>query len=123
MEAHVASNISHSRIAPFGVEAKVDLARLTDEDRAGLRRLYAQEGLLVLRGLELSAEEQADFCRIFGPVPKDSHDIYFISNVRKDGLFADLELLFHHDIPYVPAPFLAGCLHAVEVTPGVSPTR
>lgn len=120
----MASSISHSRIAPFGVEAKVDLTRtLGEEDKAELRRLYALEGLLVVRGLDISAEQQAEFCRIFGPVPDTSHDMYIISNVEKDGLFADLELLFHHDIPYVPEPFIAGCLYGVEVSPGVSPTR
>jgi taurine dioxygenase len=117
------SKISHERIAPFGVEAKVDLARLAEEDEQELRRLYALEGLLVIRGLPLSADEQADFCRIFGPVPPNKHDIFLVSNVDKDGIFANLELLFHHDITFVPAPFLAGCLHALEVSEGVSATR
>lgn len=78
---------------------------------------------MVIRGANLSADKQAEFCRIFGPVPVDNHDIYFVSNKREDGILADLELLFHNDIAYVPAPFLAGCLHGIEVTPGVSPTR
>lgn len=110
--------------AAFGVEVKIDLAApLTDERKQTLRELYRRDGLLVIRGANLSADEQEEFCRIFGPVPRDNHDIYFVSNDRPDGILADLELLFHNDIPYVPVPFLAGCLHAVEVTPGVSPTR
>lgn len=110
--------------APFGIEVKIDPnTHFTDEEKEALRELYQRDGLLVIRGASLSADEQADFCRIFGPVPRDNHDIYFVSNTRPDGILADLELLFHNDIPYVPAPFLAGCLHAVEVTPGVSPTR
>jgi taurine dioxygenase len=31
--------------------------------------------------------------------------------------------LWHQDIAYVPEPFMSGCLFAVEVTEGVSPTR
>jgi taurine dioxygenase len=110
--------------APFGIEVKVDPdAPLSEVEKTTLRDLYRQHGLILLRGLALSADKQAEFCRIFGPVPRDQHDVYLISNVDKDGIFADLELRFHHDIPYVPAPFLAGCLHAIEATPGVSPTR
>jgi taurine dioxygenase len=111
--------------APFGLELKVDpRAQFSDAEKAALRQLYRREGLVLVRGLELlSTEEQAEFCRIFGPVPRDNHDIYLVSNERPEGILADLELLFHHDITYVPAPFLAGCLHAVDVTPGVSPTR
>lgn len=120
----MASRISHKRIEPFGVEAQVDLARgLTDEDKEELRRLYTLDGLLLIRGLKLSMEDQLELCSVFGPVLRGEHDRYLVSNVAKDGLLGDLELLFHHDIPYVPAPFLAGALHAVEVSEGVSPTK
>lgn len=120
----MATRISHDRIHPFGVEAKADLARgLTEEDKEELRRLYAREGLLLIRGLKLSMEEQLEFCGIFGPVLRRQHDSYLVSNVAKGGLLGDLELLFHHDIPYVPAPFLAGALYALEVSAGVSGTK
>lgn len=111
--------------APFGIEVEIDLSvALNEGQKAALREFYARDGLIVLRGVgELTVDAQADFCRIFGPVPQDLHDAYLISNTRRDGILADLELLFHHDITFVPAPFLAGCLHAVNVTPGVSATR
>ena len=118
------SQISHSRIEPFGIEAKVDLARgLTEEDKQALRDLYARDGLLLIRGLDLSMEDQLALCSTFGPVLRGEHDRYLVSNVAKGGLLGDLELLFHHDIPYVPAPFLAGTLHALEVSVGVSGTK
>jgi taurine dioxygenase len=118
------TRVSHRRFAPFGVEAEVDLARpLSEADKAELRRLYEIDGLLLIRGQTLSLEAQLDYARIFGPVLTGEQDTFYVSNVREDGLFADLELMFHQDIAYVPAPFLAGCLHAVEVTEGVSPTR
>ena len=110
--------------APFGLEVRLDpKAQFGEAERAALRDLYRRDGLILVRGVDLTADEQAEFSRIFGPVPRDQHDIYLVSNVRPDGILADLELRFHHDIPYVPAPFLAGCLHAVEVTAGVSATR
>ena len=120
----MASHISHQRIEPFGVEANVDMARgLTEEHKDELRRLYALDGLLLIRGLELSMEDQLELCSIFGPVLRKEHDRYLVSNVAKGGLLGDLELLFHHDIPYVPAPFLAGALHALEVSEGVPGTK
>ena len=115
----MASQVSHNRIEPFGVEAKVDLARgLTEEDKQELRHLYAREGLLLVRGLKLSMEDQLSFCSNFGPVLRGEHDKYLVSNVAKGGLLGDLELLFHHDIPYVPAPFLAGTLHVSKSPKG-----
>lgn len=120
----MASRIAHRRIEPFGVEAEVEVARgLTDEHKQELRRLYALDGLLLIRGLALSMEDQLDFCSIFGPVLRGEHDTYLVSNVAKDGFLGDLELLFHHDIPYVPAPFLAGALYALDVSEGVSGTK
>jgi taurine dioxygenase len=118
------SRISHARIQPFGIEAQVDPAwSLTDDDRQVLRELYSRDGLLLIRGLHLSMEQQLSFAGVFGPVLRGEHDKYLVSNVAKDGLLGDLELLFHHDIPYVPAPFLAGTLHALDVTAGVSATK
>lgn len=111
--------------APFGIEVTVDpAAELGAEQKAALRQLYARAGLLRFKSAALlSMDAQAEFCRIFGPVPRDLHDTYLVSNKAPDGILADLELIFHHDITYVPAPFLAGCLHAIDVTPGVSATR
>jgi taurine dioxygenase len=120
----MASRISHKRIEPFGIEAQVDLSRgLTDEDKDELRRLYALDGLLLIRDLRLSMEDQLELCSIFGPVLRGEHDRYLVSNVADDGLLGDMELIFHHDIAYVPAPFLGGSLHALEVSEGVSPTK
>lgn len=111
--------------APFGIEIEVDSGTSFDaEDARTLRELYARDGLILIRGSSiLSIDAQAEFCRIFGPVPRELHDTYLVSNKVPDGILGDLELRFHHDITYVPAPFLAGCLHAVDVTPGVSATR
>jgi taurine dioxygenase len=68
-------------------------------------------------------EDQLALCSNFGPVLRGEHDKYLVSNVTKDGLLGDLDLPFHHDIPYVPAPILAGALHALNVSEGVSGTK
>jgi taurine dioxygenase len=110
--------------APFGLEAQVDLASpLSLEDRDALRLAYQRDGLLLIRGQTLSLEQQLEVCSIFGPVLRGAKDNYIVSNVHQDGLLGDRELLFHSDIPYVPAPYLGGSLHALKVDEGVSPTR
>lgn len=110
--------------APFGIEVDVDLSRpLSDEQQAALRRLYRRDGLILVRGQTLSMDAQLDACSVLGPVMRDSRENYLVSNVHADGLLGDMELLFHNDVPYVPAPYLGGSLHALEVDEGVSATR
>lgn len=88
-----------------------------------MRRLYARDGLLVLRGLALSMEEQCEFCRIFGPVLDSPYENFYVSNARDDGHLGALELQWHNDVPYLPKPYLGAALHATDVTPGATSTR
>jgi taurine dioxygenase len=115
---------SHAPLAPFGVEARIDLSGpLPPADQDELRRLYARDGLLVFRDLQLSMEEQIELCRVFGPVLDSPYENYYVSNARQDGHLGVMELQWHNDVPYLPKPYLAAALHAVEVTPGASSTR
>jgi taurine dioxygenase len=110
--------------APFGWEAQVDLAGPLDEaQRAALLRVYRRDGLILLRDQTLSREQQQTACEIFGPVLRTELDNYLVSNVVEGGLLGSAELLFHNDIPYVPAPFLGGSLHALDVAEGAAGTR
>ena len=110
--------------APFGLEVKVDLtATFGPGEKEALRQLYQRDGLILVRDQKLSMDQQIGACSIFGPVLKDSRENYIVSNVREDGLLGSRELLFHNDVPYVPAPYLGGSLHALEVDKGVSATR
>lgn len=116
--------ITHRRLHPFGVEVELDLAGgLSEPDREELRRLYALDGLILIRGLRLSMDQQLDLCSVFGPVMRGSRENYIVSNVHREGLLGNRELLFHNDVPYVPAPYLGGSLHALEVEAGVAATR
>lgn len=110
--------------ASFGVEVKVDLSASFDAaEKEALQRLFQRDGLILVRDQQLSMDEQIDACSIFGPVLRNSRENYIVSNVRRDGMLGNRELIFHNDVPYVPAPYLGGSLHALEVDEGVSPTR
>jgi taurine dioxygenase len=110
--------------APFGWEADVDLTGpLGEAQRAALLRIYRRDGLILFRGQSLSRSQQQAACDLFGPALRTELDNYVVSNVLEDGFLGKAELLFHNDIPYVPAPFLGGSLHALEVAEGAAPTR
>lgn len=110
--------------APFGLLVEADLSTpLGPEERETLQNLYRQDGLILFRNQALGMEQQQDICAIFGPVLRGTEDNYLVSNVHEEGFLDTRELRFHHDVPYVPAPYLGGSLHALEVEPGVSTTR
>lgn len=113
-----------NRMEPFG--HVVSGLRVQDIGRAEadeLRRLYHDQGLLVLRGQTLSHAEQIAFCRLFGPVPDSPFENFIVSNVESEGHLGQRELLWHNDTPFLPSPYLAGCLHALAVTPDAVGTR
>jgi taurine dioxygenase len=110
--------------APFGWQAEVDLAGpLSAAQRAALARIYRRDGLILFRGQTLSRAQQQVACDIFGPALRTELDNYVVSNVVEGGFLGKAELLFHNDIPYVPAPFLGGSLHALDVAEGAAATR
>jgi taurine dioxygenase len=122
------SRIRSRSVQPFGVEVElaadegVDwISDLIPGEKSELADLYNRDGLLLIRGLSLSIDDQGAFCRIFGPISPPDHPI--ISNVRSDGILGDYELRMHHDIPYVPIPYLGGALYALKVDEGVRATR
>jgi len=111
-------------IEPFGFE--VELRALPDTaspEADRLRALYREDGLLVVRGLRLDHEQQMAFCRLFGPVLDTPYENFIVSNVDANGHLGTRELLWHNDVPYLPSPYLAGCLHAVRVDPQAVGTR
>jgi taurine dioxygenase len=123
------SRFQTSFTEPFGVKIEFDdgIARFEDimalgpEEKTELVGLYQWNGLLLLRGLALDFEQQSQLCGLFGPISAPDHPI--ISNVRPDGILGNYELRFHHDIPYVPVPYLGGALYALEVDDAVNATR
>jgi len=111
-------------LQPFGFESEltsVPAPESTEADR--LRSLYRQDGLLVVRGLRLSFDQQIAFCRLFGPVCETPYENFLVSNVDANGHLGTRELLWHNDVPYLPSPYLAGCLHALRVDSEAVGTR
>lgn len=111
-------------LQPFGFA--VELAALPDPASAeaeSLRAFYQQDGLLVVRGLRLSHDDQVAFCRLFGPVLETPYENFIVSNIDANGHLGTRELLWHNDVPYLPSPYLAGCLHALRVDPEAVGTR
>jgi taurine dioxygenase len=118
------ARIAAKPLTPFGVETAINLSTpLSTADEDELRALFARDGLLVLRGLELTMAQQQAFCRIFGPVSESPFESFYVSNVRSDGHLGNRELQWHNDVPYLPAPYTVAALHAVEVSLGASTTR
>jgi taurine dioxygenase len=111
-------------LQPFGFEAELGaLPERGSPEAEQLRALYRQDGLLVVRGLRLSHDEQVAFCRLFGPVCETPYENFIVSNVEANGHLGTRELLWHNDVAYLPSPYLAGCLHALRVDPQAVGTR
>lgn len=117
---------SAQRISPCGVEIELDATAarsLDDESREALRALFVTHRMIVLRGLNLSMDEQIDLCRTFGPVPESAYENFYVSNTREDGFLGTRELQWHNDVPYLPSPYLVAALHAVDVDPDAASTK
>jgi taurine dioxygenase len=113
-----------TRLTPFGHE--IGIASIADIDEAAadqLRALYLQDGLLLFRNLKLSQAEQIELCRHLGPVNESQFENFLVSNVEEGGHLGTRELLWHNDVPYLPAPYLGASLHALAVDPDVVGTR
>lgn len=118
------TTLKTNRLDPIGCEVEHgSIHEIDDAAAAELRRLYHDQGLLVLRGLKLSQQDQIAFCRIFGPVHESPFENFTVSNVENEGHLGKRELHWHNDTPFLPSPYLAGCLHALHATPDVVGTR
>lgn len=111
------------RLEPFGFAVALASASPSADEVRQLRGRFAQEGLLVVRGLRLSHREQIEFCRNFGPVPDSPSENFIVSNIDEEGFLGTRELLWHNDVPYLPSPYLGASLHALTVDPQAVGTR
>src|SRR3989441_3355602 len=113
----------------LGVEIiGVDLSEEIDDYAfAQIRDAWHQNLLILLRGQELSEEDQVRFAEKFGP-PAVIHTKQFvcghpavmlISNIREDGkpigALPDGEMHFHTDQCHQERPAMASMLYAIEV--------
>lgn len=86
-----------------------------------LRGALATRGLLLFRDQNLTEDQQISFACVFGKISRQgplqgiSSDATYVSNVRKDGAFGDVELHFHSDQAYFEFPMKAIMLYGIEV--------
>jgi taurine dioxygenase len=120
----------------IGVEVRgVDLRNPMDAAaRAALRAAWAENCILLVRGQDLTEEEQFAYARIYGeiadrvapPVEKRSYradptnPMQLVTNRQDDqgrplGSLGDGEMWFHTDKCYVEKPHRASFLYAVEI--------
>jgi taurine dioxygenase len=98
----------------------------TTAEVAELRQLFCEYHLLLLRGQDVTAEDQTRFVGYFGPlhlVRSTGAMETFVSN-REDRMIGTgtTRLLWHNDGTYGEHPGIATCLWAQELESGTVPT-
>jgi taurine dioxygenase len=131
------SGLTFRSLSPvIGVEAiGVDLSQpLAPEIFAELRRAWATHSILLIRGQNLTEEDQFRFARNFGPiaarpkppvekrgyVPDPENPMHLVTDRvddegRRLGSLGHGEMWFHTDKCYVAAPHRASLLYAIEI--------
>ena len=112
--------------APFG--ARIELENdgpLSGDDKAELRRHFAQYGLLVVRDAEISPERQIELLGVFGRIEPDpsGHPMRMeVTNQHDRSTAPPGELVFHYDYAYDPAPIPAISMYGEVAAAGATPT-
>ncbi len=96
---------------------------ISPEDAEALRAAYQRHHLLLLRGQEVTPDQQAAFARLFGniairernTVANERADTQHVSNTREDGVFGQGDLDFHMDQLFQDEPLNALILYGVEI--------
>ena len=111
----------------IGVEITgLNLKRPIDDVTASdLVAAYHTHHLLLVRGLDITPDEQADFAKLFGDiairernaVANERMDTQHVSNTREDGVFGQGEMDFHMDQLFQPEPLRTLILYGLEIPP------
>jgi taurine dioxygenase len=108
----------------LGVEIRgFDVEHLGDAEIAAFRTAFDQHHLVLLRGIELSEQQQTRLTELLGEVSFDSpvmkkggdRKFSFIGNQHSDGTLRDGELLFHSDHTFFKLPLKAIALYSLAV--------
>jgi alpha-ketoglutarate-dependent taurine dioxygenase len=100
----------------------------TSEEQAELRRLLCEHHLLLVRGQDVTADDQSRFVGYFGPLHTraDGMKETYVANVTETGEPAARTgtalLIWHQDGTYGLRPGIATSLWAQEVAPDAVPT-
>jgi taurine dioxygenase len=100
--------------------------KLDADDRAVLRRVFDQRGLLIFRDLDIDREGQTtlvDALIAYGrPTDAAKNDNYVVSNKEPGGYAPYGRLQFHSDMMWAPEPFQVLSLYGLEVDQPSVPT-
>jgi taurine dioxygenase len=108
-------------IAHFGIELSgPDFSEpLQADDIVAFRDHFFSSKLLLIRGQQLTADDQQRLSSYIGPVPDAPT---FISNVEETGYHPEVQLLFHSDFAFTPTPLIGISLYCLEVAPNAAAT-
>ncbi|HEX3971716.1 MAG TPA: TauD/TfdA family dioxygenase, partial [Stellaceae bacterium] len=131
MDTIAATRLDIRKLHPIiGAEVVgLDLRRPIDAPTAAaLRQAWYDHGVLLLRGQELTDEQQVAYADVFGPqmpahptrrLDGRPQSIMLISNIRENGkpigALPDGEMFFHSDLCYIEHPVVGTMLYSVEV--------
>jgi len=115
--------------APLGAEViGLDLSQpLADTDFARIHQAHLDHHVLVFRDQRISAQQQIDFSRRFGPLQihvlhqfllKHHPEVLIVSNIVENGQpngLGDAGYYWHSDLSYKPLPSLGSMLLAQEL--------
>jgi taurine dioxygenase len=131
MDIGLATRLALRRLAPtIGAEVLgLDLRQPIDPATAqALRQAWYEHAVLLMRGQELTEDQQARYGEVFGPLalayptrrlPGRHQSVMLISNIRENGkpigALPDGEMFFHSDLCYTEHPVVGTMLYSIEV--------
>jgi taurine dioxygenase len=100
-----------------------DIEHLGDAEIAAFRSAFDEHHLVLLRGVDLSEQQQTRLTELLGEVSFESpvmkkggeRKFSFIGNQHSDGTLRDGELLFHSDHTFFKLPLKAIALYSLAV--------
>jgi len=110
----------------LGAEVEIDdVRRLTDAEVVELRALVCEHLVVAISGQSLTAHEQVEFSRRFGPAgptpfiePSAEHpEVIKVLKEARDGTAFNFGGAWHSDFSFQPEPPSFTILHALDVPP------
>jgi taurine dioxygenase len=120
MRAVAISNVLGAELREFDIRRPCDA-----DEQAFLRQLFCEYHLILVRGQEVTEDDQDRFVGYFGPVHvwSDGRRETYVSNREEEANSPGMApIMWHSDGTFGPRPGIATSLWAVEVAPEVVPT-
>jgi taurine dioxygenase len=117
--------ISELTDEPIGCLIEIDdpaaIGELDDTDDRLLNDAFAEHFLILMRGLDLTYDQQVRLAQRIGPV-LHRPERNMVSNVLADGILGNSELEWHSDVLFTKIPYLGISLFGLDVVPRSSST-